>query len=76
MSRRSKKIPDLPESIFSIMSRKAFQYNAINLSQGFPDFPCDDTLIDLVHDAMKAGHNQYAPMAGIPKLRPDRCCKN
>jgi methionine aminotransferase len=51
------------------MSQLAADHNAINLSQGFPDYDCDPKLISLVADAMKSGHNQYAPMPGIPSLR-------
>ena len=47
----------------------AMENQAINLSQGFPDFPVSAVLIDLIHQSMKAGHNQYAPMAGVPALR-------
>jgi methionine transaminase len=50
------------------MTAMANEYNAINLSQGFPDFDVDPTLIDLVNFYMKKGHNQYAPMPGVPKL--------
>ena len=56
-------------SIFAVMSGLASQYNAINLSQGFPDFPIDEQLSDLLGRAAKEGHNQYAPMPGLPKLR-------
>ena len=56
-------------SIFAIMSGLANEYNAINLSQGFPDFPIDETLIKLVHENMLKGRNQYAPMPGIMPLR-------
>ncbi len=56
-------------TIFSVMSAMANEYGAINLSQGFPDFPIDDQLIQLVADAMQQGHNQYAPMPGLPQLR-------
>ncbi|MFZ1333006.1 MAG: methionine aminotransferase [Flavobacteriales bacterium] len=51
------------------MSQLAQKTGAINLSQGFPDFPIDPALTELVASAMKAGHNQYAPMAGLPALR-------
>lgn len=51
------------------MSALANQHNAINLSQGFPNFNSDQKLIDLVCDAMNSGYNQYAPMAGIIELR-------
>jgi methionine aminotransferase len=47
----------------------ALEHGAINLSQGFPDFPVSEKLIDLIHSQMKAGHNQYAPMPGVPSLR-------
>ncbi len=56
-------------SIFAVMSGLASQYNAINLSQGFPDFPIDEQLSDLLGRAAKEGHNQYAPMPGLPILR-------
>lgn len=56
-------------TIFAYMSKRASETGAINLSQGFPDFPVSNTLIGYVHEAMKAGHNQYAPMPGLPALR-------
>jgi len=51
------------------MSALAQQYKAINLSQGFPDFPIDEALGDLLHEATANGFNQYAPMIGLPMLR-------
>lgn len=63
------KLPATGTSIFAIMSGLANEYNAINLSQGFPDFPIDETLIKLVHENMLKGRNQYAPMPGIMPLR-------
>ncbi len=51
------------------MSRLAAENNAINLGQGFPDFPMNEELVGLVNQAMKAGHNQYPPMAGWLPLR-------
>jgi methionine transaminase len=51
------------------MSKMAMDHQAINLSQGFPDFPVSEKLIELIHQAMKNGHNQYAPMPGVPALR-------
>lgn len=63
------KLPEIPTSIFSVMSKMATDYNAINLSQGFPNFPSDPKLIALVTKAMKEGNNQYAPMAGTFGLR-------
>ncbi len=63
------KLPGQELSIFSVMSKMAKEQNAINLAQGFPNFDCDPTLIELVHKNMTAGHNQYAPMAGTIQLR-------
>ena len=63
------KLPSTPTSIFTEMSALSLECGAINLSQGFPDYPMSDELIELVWEAMKAGHNQYAPMAGWPPLR-------
>ncbi|WP_242203926.1 methionine aminotransferase [Aestuariivivens insulae] len=63
------KLPDVKTTIFSIMSGLAKTHNAINLSQGFPDFESDKTLTDLVCKAMNSGYNQYAPMYGNLELR-------
>jgi methionine aminotransferase len=63
------KLPLVGTTIFSVMSKMAADHNAINLSQGFPEFPVSEELIDLVYRNMQMGHNQYAPMAGLPKLR-------
>jgi methionine aminotransferase len=63
------KLPEVPTSIFSIMSALAHEQKAINLSQGFPDFESDKKLIELVNKAMLTGKNQYAPMPGIFSLR-------
>jgi methionine aminotransferase len=63
------RLPDIGTSIFAIMSKMATEHGAINLSQGFPDFQVDTVLIDLIHRFMKEGHNQYAPMPGMPALR-------
>ena len=68
METRSR-LPDIGTSIFAVMSKMAQEHGAINLSQGFPDFDVSETLIGLVHRQMKAGHNQYAPMPGVPSLR-------
>lgn len=65
----STKLPKVGTTIFTVMSRMAAEYDAINLSQGFPDFEVDPKLIDLVTKRMKAGYNQYAPMPGVPALR-------
>jgi methionine aminotransferase len=63
------RLPDIGTTIFTIMSKMAVEHGAINLSQGFPDFPIDEKLINLVHRYMLEGNNQYAPMAGLPALR-------
>ncbi len=63
------RLPEVGTSIFSVMSKMAMEHNAINLSQGFPDFPVSEKLIDLIHQKMKEGYNQYAPMPGMPQLR-------
>lgn len=65
----SSKLPNIGTTIFTVMSKLAADTNAINLSQGFPDFNCDEELISLVNKYMKEGKNQYAPMAGLPALR-------
>lgn len=56
-------------TIFTVMSALAQQHSAINLSQGFPDFPIDTRLMQLLYEATSGGFNQYAPMAGLPMLR-------
>ena len=63
------KLPNVGTTIFTVMSSLANEYNAINLSQGFPNFPVSDELISLVNQNMKKGYNQYAPMMGIKELR-------
>jgi methionine aminotransferase len=63
------RLPAVGTTIFSAMSALAARTGAINLGQGFPDFDCDPALVDAVADAMRAGHNQYPPMAGVPALR-------
>ncbi|MBK9761437.1 MAG: aminotransferase class I/II-fold pyridoxal phosphate-dependent enzyme [Flavobacteriales bacterium] len=67
--RLNSKLPRVGTTIFAVMSKLAQECGAINLSQGFPDFPIDEKLSDLVNTAMRAGHNQYAPMPGLPALR-------
>lgn len=63
------KLPAVGTTIFSVMSALASEHQAVNLGQGFPDFACDPALIDAVDQAMRAGHNQYPPMPGVPALR-------
>ena len=63
------KLPGIGTTIFTLMSQLANQYQAINLSQGFPDYECSPELVKLVNKYMKSGYNQYAPMAGVQVLR-------
>lgn len=63
------KLPQTGTTIFTVMSALAAEHNAINLSQGFPDFASSTALNNMVFKAMADGHNQYAPMAGVLKLR-------
>jgi methionine transaminase len=69
MSTIPSRLPDVGTSIFSVMSKMALEQGAINLSQGFPDFAVDETMVHLVHRYMLEGYNQYAPMPGVPALR-------
>lgn len=63
------KLPDVGTTIFSVMSALANKHEAINLSQGFPDFKIDGKLSELVHVAINDGYNQYAQMTGLDSLR-------
>ena len=63
------KLEDVGTTIFTVMSRRARELDALNLGQGFPDYDIDPRLTELVAAAMKAGHNQYAPMEGLTVLR-------
>lgn len=63
------KLPQVGTTIFTVMSALATETQAINLSQGFPDFSCDAELLEKVNRAMMRGMNQYAPMTGLPALR-------
>jgi methionine aminotransferase len=63
------RLPSVGTTIFTVMSALAAEKNAVNLGQGFPDFDCDPRIVDAVTHAMRAGHNQYPPMAGVPRLR-------
>ena len=69
------KLPNVTTSIFTVMSKMASDYNALNLSQGFPNFKSDSYLIELVNKAMAEGYNQYAPMSGYLELRETICNK-
>lgn len=63
------KLPYIGTTIFTVMSKLAQEYNAINLSQGFPNFSCSSELVSLVNKYMQQGQNQYAPMQGVLALR-------
>lgn len=69
MTTITSKLPSVGTTIFTTMSALAAEVGAINLSQGFPDYECSAELIELINKAMKDGHNQYAPMGGVMKLR-------
>ncbi|GAA4276620.1 methionine aminotransferase [Aquimarina mytili] len=69
MQNINSKLPEVSTTIFTVMSKMANEYDAINLSQGFPNFDVHPKLIDLVTQGMKKGYNQYAPMRGLMSLR-------
>ena len=63
------RLPKVGTTIFTVMSALAAEHQAVNLGQGFPDFEGDPALVEAVAKAMREGHNQYPPMAGLPLLR-------
>jgi methionine aminotransferase len=63
------RLPNVGTTIFTVMSALAAQHQAVNLGQGFPDFDCDERIVEAVSRAMREGHNQYPPMAGVAALR-------
>jgi methionine aminotransferase len=63
------RLPNVGTTIFTVMSALATEYKAVNLGQGFPDFPMSKELTDLVNKAMNDGFNQYSPMPGWMPLR-------
>ncbi len=69
------KLPTVGTTIFTVMSQLAAQHNAVNLGQGFPDFPMHETLTGLVSKAMQDGYNQYTHMNGYPLLREQLALK-
>ena len=69
MRQPTSKLPEVGTTIFTVMSHLAAECGAINLSQGYPDFSAPQELLDRVAHHLAAGHNQYAPMAGLPELR-------
>jgi len=63
------KLPSTGVTIFSVMTALANEVGAVNVSQGFPDYPADPQLCELLYQASRDGHNQYAPMPGLLALR-------
>lgn len=63
------KLPNIGTTIFTTMSKMAADYNAINLSQGFPNFPIDERLQEILTRNAAENVHQYAPMAGLPVLQ-------
>ena len=63
------RLPNVGTTIFTVMSALATEKGAVNLGQGYPDFDCDSRIVEAVAQAMRAGHNQYPPMAGVAALR-------
>jgi len=63
------KLPKVGTTIFTVMSQLAQEHGAVNLGQGFPDFSVPRRLVEELDRAMRDGHNQYAPMTGVPVLR-------
>jgi len=63
------KLPEVGTTIFTIMSRRAVEENALNIGQGFPDYPIDPRLSNCLIEVIGQGHNQYAPMEGVIDLR-------
>ena len=63
------RLPNVGTTIFTVMSALAAERGAVNLGQGFPDFDCDSRIVEAVSRAMRDGHNQYPPMAGVAPLR-------
>ncbi|EPC4486967.1 methionine aminotransferase [Serratia liquefaciens] len=63
------KLPDVGTTIFTVIGQLSAEHQALNLSQGAPNFACEPQLVEAVSQAMRTGHNQYAPMSGVAALR-------
>jgi methionine aminotransferase len=63
------KLPEVGTTIFTVMSRRAIEENALNIGQGFPDYAIDPRLSNCLIEVIAEGHNQYAPMEGVVDLR-------
>ena len=68
-TRFKSKLPDVGTTIFTVMSRRAIEEGALNIGQGFPDYPIDPDLAASLVESIAEGHNQYAPMEGVIALR-------
>ena len=69
------KLPDVGTTIFTVMSRRAAEENALNIGQGFPDYPIAPRLAAALNEVIAEGRNQYAPMEGTIELREQICKK-
>ncbi|MBE9492557.1 MAG: aminotransferase class I/II-fold pyridoxal phosphate-dependent enzyme [Bacteroidetes bacterium] len=69
------KLQHVGTSVFAVMAQVATEFNALNLSQGFPDFEVSGELIAKINTYMKKGYNQYAPLQGVPRLRENIAAK-
>ena len=63
------KLPDVGTTIFTVMSRRALEEGAVNVGQGFPDYPDRPALVEIATAVIAEGHNRYAPMEGAVDLR-------
>src|SRR5271155_2634829 len=63
------KLPDVGTTIFTVMSQRSVEEGALNIGQGFPDYPIDPRLAQSLVESVAEGHNQYAPMEGVIALR-------
>ncbi len=73
--RFTSKLPDVGTTIFTVMSRRALEEGALNIGQGFPDYPIDPHLANALLEAVGEGRNQYAPMEGVVELREQIAAK-
>jgi methionine aminotransferase len=69
------KLPDVGTTIFTVMSRRAVEEGALNIGQGFPDYPIDPRLSASLAEVLAEGRNQYAPMEGVVELREQIAAK-
>lgn len=65
------KLPNVGTTIFSVMSSLAVEHNALNLSQGFPNFPVDERLLNIFKEQASLNVHQYSPMVGLTRLRQE-----